>query len=182
MKGIIIYKVKYGATKQYAEWLGTALGLRVIPANGISGPVLREYDYLLLGTSVYIGRLQVKKWLAKNVPFLAGRKVFFFQVAGTPPEVKEKRQLYNDDGVPKELAGNFEYYFLPGRLIMENLSWKDRWMLKMGAWLTKDPVEKKTMMTNHDDVKKENLAEIIAGVNAFRQSLQEMARVDLQVL
>ena len=181
MKGIVIYKGKYGATKQYSEWLGTDLGLPVIPADGIRGPVLREYDYLLMGTSVYIGKLLIKKWLDRNISFLAGRKVFLFQVAGTPQGEKEKRQLYNDDGVPKELAGNFEYYFLPGRMIMENLSWKDRWMLKMGAWLTKDPVEKRNMMTNHDDVKKENLGEIIAGVKAFGQSLQERARVTLPV-
>ncbi|MGQ0739088.1 MAG: flavodoxin domain-containing protein [Bacteroidota bacterium] len=169
MKGAIVYRGKYGATKQYAEWLGAELNLPVIPAGEINGPALKEYDYLLLGTSVYIGKLQVKKWLKKNGSFLRGKKVFLFQVAGTPPEEKGKRLAYNNAAVLNEIAGNWEYFFLRGRMIMNKLSWKDRFMLKMGAMLTKDPKEKKTMLTDYDDVKKEELINILTDVKNYIQ-------------
>jgi hypothetical protein len=52
-------------------------------------------------------------------------------------------------------------------MIMRNLSRWDRFMLNMGAKLTKDPVEKKTMLTDFDHVKKENIFPIIEAVRTF---------------
>ena len=42
-------------------------------------------------------------------------------------------------------------------------------MLKMGARLTKDPVEKKAMLTDFDHVKKENVFPIIEAVRTFTE-------------
>lgn len=167
MRGVIIYKGKYGATKQYAEWLGEELRLEVWSAEEITADSLNGYDYFLIGSSVYIGKLQVKKWLHKNLRYLSGKKIFFFQVAGTAPQDKEKRQAYNEACIPKEIMGNCGFYFLPGRTIISKLSWMDRFMVKMGARLIKDPEAKKTMLTDHDDVKKEWLSELIAAVKNY---------------
>jgi len=167
MNGVIIYKGRYGATQQYAEWLGAALKLEVWPADGINKDSLAGYDYFLIGSSVYIGKLEIKKWLAKNHSFLKAKKIFFFQVAGTPPEEKEKRQAYNESCIPKEITTHCEFYFLPGRMIMQKLSWKDRFMLKMGARLTKNQDDKKAMLTDYNDVTKEKLNELIEAVEKY---------------
>lgn len=167
MKGIIIYKGRYGATQQYAEWLGTALRMEVWPASKVNTDSLAGYDYFLIGSSVYIGKLEIKKWLKKNLPCFAGKKIFLFQVAGTPPGEKEKRQSYNEASIPKEITGNCDFYYLPGRMMMQKLSWKDRFMLKMGARLTRDPAEKKAMLTDYDGVARENLNGLIAAVEKY---------------
>ena len=169
MKGIVIYKGKYGATKQYAEWLADVLSLPVVVTDNINGNQLKEFDYLLLGSSVYIGKLQIQQWLKKNIPFINDKKVFFFQVASTPPEEKEKRQTYNQTSIPEELRNKFEFYFLPGRLIMKKLSWMDRFMLKMGARLTKDPKAKKAMLTDYDEVTKDKIFGLCAVVKKYLQ-------------
>lgn len=88
-------------------------------------------------------------------------------MAGTPPVEKEKRQSYNDASIPKEITGNCGFYYLPGRMIMQKLSWKDRFMLKMGARLTRDPAEKKAMLTDNNDVVRENLNGLIAAVEKY---------------
>lgn len=170
MKGIIIYKGKYGATQQYAAWLGVELNLEVASANEISRERLVQYDYLLIGTSVYIGKLQMQKWLRNNLPFIRGKKIFLLQVAGTPPAEKEKRQAYNLSGIPKELISQCEFYFLTGRMIRSKLSWIDKFMLKMGARLAKDPADRKNMLTDYDDVRKENLREITAAIRKFMEA------------
>ncbi len=167
MKTIIIYQGKYGATKQYALWLGHELSLPVRNAKSINGEQLRNYDTLLIGTSVYIGQLQVKKWFRKNLEFIRDKKIILFQVAGTPPEEKDKRQAYNISGVPGEIIGNCEFYFLPGRMIRKDLSWKDRFLLRMGSRLAKNETDRKTMLTDYDHVKKENLAGILAGIKDY---------------
>jgi len=167
MKGIVIYKGKYGATKQYAKSLGGELGLPVEDSKDIKEIELSYYNFLLIGTSVYIGKLQIQKWLKDNIAYLHGKKIFLFQVAATPPEEKEKRQAYNRASIPEEILKNCEFYFLPGRMIMQKLSWKDRFMLKMGARLTKDPKAKKGMLTDFDEVTKDKIFGICAAVKKY---------------
>jgi menaquinone-dependent protoporphyrinogen IX oxidase len=167
MKGLVIYKGKYGATKQYAMWIGQELQLPVASADRFHIDELPKYDYFILGSSVYIGKLEIKDWLKKNFNVLQNKKIFFFQVAGSPVEQIEKRQSYNKASLPPSILKKAQFYYLPGRMIMRNLSGWDRFMLKMGAKLTKDPVEKKAMLTDFDHVKKEKVIPIMEGVRTF---------------
>jgi menaquinone-dependent protoporphyrinogen IX oxidase len=183
MKGIIIYKGKYGATEQYAKWLAEELGQAAISSDYISGINLKQFDFIVIGSSVYIGKLSIKKWLEANLPYLVNKPLYLFQVAGSPVDQKEKRMEYNRSSVPPPLINRCEYFYLPGRLSIENLSWKDRFMLKMGARLAKKPADKKAMLTNYDLVKKNNLKELI---NVIRQKHLNISKkqiaVDLDIL
>lgn len=42
MNAIIIYKGKYGATRQYAEWIGAALKISFVSADDYNGEILRN--------------------------------------------------------------------------------------------------------------------------------------------
>ena len=167
MKGLVIYKGKYGATKQYAMWIGQDLQLPVASADRFPVDELPKYDYLILGSSVYIGQLEIRNWLKKNVNILQNKKIFFFQVAASPVEQIEKRESYNKASLIPTLVNKNLIYYLPGRMIMRNLSAWDRFMLKMGARLTKDPIEKKKMLTDFNDVKKENVTPLVKSVRNF---------------
>ena len=172
MKGLVIYKGKYGATKQYAMWIGQELRLPVASADRFPKDELPNYDYFILGSSVYIGKLEIKDWLKKNFYVLQNKKIFFFQVAASPVEQIEKRQSYNKASLPPSILKNIEFYYLPGRMIMRNLSVWDRFMLKMGAKLVKDPMEKKAMLTDFDHVKKEKVIPIMEGVRTFLEMFE----------
>src|SRR5690349_1298422 len=133
MNGLIIYKGKYGATGQYARWIAEETNLEHLPSSAMNGTRLDDYDFYIFGSSVYIGQIQLKKWLKKNLQYIRGKKIFFFQVAGTPPGEIETRQSYNKNSIPEELMANCEFYYFPGKMRMKDLSWADRFMLKMGA-------------------------------------------------
>ena len=167
MKGIIIYKGKYGATKQYAQWLGEELNLPVVTTGELKTEDLLPYDFIIIGSSVYIGKLQISQWLNNNPDSIRRKKIFFFQVAGTPPDEKEKLNVYFRSGVPEEIREQCEVYYYPGKMIFNELSWKDRFMLKMGARLTKDPAAKKTMLTDYNNVRKENINSLVDAVKKF---------------
>ena len=167
MKGLVIYKGKYGATKQYAMWIGQQLQLSVASADRFPLDELPKYDYFILGSSVYIGQLEIKNWLKKNFKILQNKKIFLFQVAASPAEQLEKRESYNKASLPEDILKKIQFYYLPGRMIMRNLSAWDRLMLKMGARLTKDPVEKKKMLTDFNEVKKENIDPLVKAVRNF---------------
>ncbi len=167
MKGLVIYKGKYGATKQYAMWIGQELQLSVASADRFPLDELSKYDYFILGSSVYIGQLEIKNWLKKNFKILQNKKIFLFQVAASPTNQLEKRESYNKASLSADILRKIQFYYLPGRMIMRNLSAWDRFMLKMGARLTKDPVEKKKMLTDFNDVKKENIDLVVKAVQHF---------------
>ena len=167
MKGVIIYKGRYGATEQYARWASEELSLPFVSCDEAEEKKVREADFVIIGSSVYIGKLQASKWLNKNKDGLMNKKIFFYLVAGTPPDQKEKLDGYIKAGVPTEMRVQSEIFYLPGRLRIAGLSWKDRFMLKMGARLTKDPTEKRSMLTDYDHVQKEKLQPLLDRIRKY---------------
>jgi menaquinone-dependent protoporphyrinogen IX oxidase len=167
MKGIIVYKGKYGATKTYAQWLGQALETPVAEADEVGENDLTETDFIVIGTSVYIGKLQISNWLHLNLATLKHKKIFFYLVAATPPEQREKLETYIRLGVPESMRNQCDFYFYPGKMIFNHLSWKDRLLLKIGARLTNDPEAKKGMLTDFDQVKKENITGLVNAIKAM---------------
>ena len=71
MKGLVIYKGKYGATKQYAMWIGQELQLPVASSDRFPIDELPKYDYFILGSSVYIGQLEIKELVEKKFQLIA---------------------------------------------------------------------------------------------------------------
>ncbi len=63
MKGLVIYSSKYGSTQQYADYISLALSIPIENAGNIHASGLASYDYLVIGSPVYIGKLLIKKWL-----------------------------------------------------------------------------------------------------------------------
>jgi menaquinone-dependent protoporphyrinogen IX oxidase len=167
MEGIIIYKGKYGATMQYAEWLAAALQLPFAVADDIGKAQLANYDFLVLGSSVYVGKMLIKDWIRQNLTALQGKKIFLFIVSGTPASKKEKLGSYVQDSVPAEIMNSCETYFLPGRLITKTLSLLDRLMLKIGSWLAKGEEAKKEIKMEYNEVKKENIKELVNDITKF---------------
>lgn len=172
MKAVVIYKGKYGATRQYAQWVGGELNLPVFTTSEVQKKDVINVDVVIIGTSVYIGKLQVTKWLKQNLATLANKRIFLFLVAGTLPDETQKLDAYIRAGVPEEIRKQCDIFYLPGRLIIKKLSWPDHFMLKMGAKLAKDPNERKRMLTDYDLVKKEKITPLLQSVKQLDTALQ----------
>lgn len=163
MKGIIIYKGKYGATLQYADWLADALALPVFPAGDESLSAFALADYVIMGSSIYIGKLQLREWILNNQALLLDKRLFFFLVSGTPVNERAKLEQFIERNIPTLIRQRCFFYFLPGRLIFKNLSWTDRLLLRIGAWLAKKKGETITT-ADYDDVRKEHLQNLLGKV------------------
>ena len=173
MKALIIYQSKYGATAQYAEWLSEALALPVQIADKSGSYTIGDAEYLLIGTSVYVGKLLLKKWLHENQYILKNKTLFMFIVSGGSANDKKQQQAIISANIPGLLINQCKIFFLPGRLIKKNLSWPDRFMLKMGAMLEKDPVKKSAMQKDIDAVSKIHLTEIVEAVKLYASTQHE---------
>jgi len=170
MKGIIIYKGKYGATQQYAAWLGKELQLPAITAEEVNSTEWSVYDFVILAGSVYMGKWLLSYWLKEKQRILKNKKLFLFIVCATPSSQKEKQESLIKANVPDNLPNRPEIFFLPGRLVINKLSWKDKLILKMGARLEKDPAKRAAMRQDVDGVSKEML---VAGINSIRRFIRE---------
>jgi len=164
MKGLIIYKGVYGATKQYAQWIADETNLPEMPSYECSREDIVNSDFLIIGSSVYMGRLSIKEWLKVNFDILSGKKIVLFVVCGTPAQEREKLESHIESSVPGKLREQCAIYFLPGRLNYKKLSWSDKFMLRIGAIFTGNAKEKNKMINGYDLVKKENLNQLIKGV------------------
>lgn len=167
MKGIIIYKGKYGATRQYAAWLGNALEVPVVPAGAETTAQLADADFVVLGSSIYIGKLQLKKWLRENQDFLSTRKVYLFVVTGTPLEEKEKLMVYIKTNVPEDIRKKCKYFFFPGKLEFDKLSWGDKLLLRVGAWLSKGS-KNEIPLVDYNRVDRQHIESLVKAVNYLK--------------
>ncbi len=160
MKGIIVYKGKYGATLQYAIWLGAELNLQILKTDYADAQKIAAADYVIIGTSVYIGKLQAASWLKRNEEILKNKKLVFFVVAGTPPDETAKLNAYFTQGVPEALRRNVTCHFLPGSLQFSCLSLMDKILLRMGARLAAMRGEK-IDQRDYNGVSKEKLIPVL---------------------
>jgi menaquinone-dependent protoporphyrinogen IX oxidase len=167
MKGLIIYKGKYGATRQYAVWLGNTLELPVVPAGAETAAQLSEADFVILGTSIYIGKLQLKKWIGENQAALSAKKIYLFLVTGTPLDEKEKLMGYIKNNVPEELRKRCKYFFFPGKLEFDKLSWSDKLLLKIGAWLSKG-TKNEIPLADYNRVDHQYIDSLVQSVNYMK--------------
>ena len=177
MKGIIIYKGKYGATDQYAHLLGSALQIPVIASDSVRVKDVEKYDYVIIGSSVYIGKLLIRDWLKKNMATILSKKIFIFTVSGTPPGNTQKLETIARENIPEEIRNRCQVYFLHGRMIKKNLSRFDRFLLKTGAMFARDPSEKKGMLEDFDDVKIEHLGALTKAVNEYEKQDQDRSQI-----
>jgi menaquinone-dependent protoporphyrinogen IX oxidase len=165
MKGVIVYKGKYGATAQYANWLGNTLQIPVYESDDLSSIKLTGFDYVIAGTSVYIGKMLLAKWINSNGNILSHKKLFMFVVCGTPSAEVTKLNGMLEQNITPEVLKTMKVFFLRGRLIKSKLSLLDRLALYLGASLQKNKKERERMLIDYDDVRQENMNEML---NAIR--------------
>ncbi len=168
MDGIVIYKGKYGATRQYADSLGSALHLPVVMAEDVQGNDLKKFDFLILGSSVYIGKLLIRDWMKENITAIQSKKIFIFIVCGTSPDNKQKLEPISRENIPEEIRNRSEVFFLHGRMNKKKLSLLDKILLKMGSMFAKDPADKENMLKDFDAVRTENLFPLINAVSVYK--------------
>lgn len=171
MKGAVICKSRYGATRQYAEWLGGRLDLPVFDADE-DALRLKDYDYLIIGSSVYVGKMLIRKWLVSHKDELAVKKLFLFVVCATPDTERVKQQKTVTDNIPAGIVNDRHIFFLPGRLIVRRLSRRDRLILWLGSRLEKDPQKKAAMRHDMDGMQLQRLDPLIYAARSINDRSQ----------
>lgn len=171
MDGIIVYKGRYGATQQYARWLSELSGIHNVIAEKVTDDELEQNNLVVLGSSVYVGKLMLAGWIRRNIKLLVRKKIILFIVCGTTANETEATEEIIRNNVPLEIKHMCEIFFLPGRVIHKNLSLKHRILFKVAGIFEKNPIKRRAFTEDWDKVQKENLNPITVAIKRVSQKM-----------
>lgn len=157
--GAILFMGKFGATRQYAEWIAEATKLPLFDLDK-EQPDLSKYDFYILGSSIYIGRLYLRDWLKEHWEIVMKKQALLFSVSGSPaghPDLEEALKV----SLTPEMRKKLDYVPLRGRLILQELPWYLRLMLKFASRLQKEEEAAHRMRYGFDYVERRNIEPIL---------------------
>ena len=129
MKGIIVYKSKYGSTRKYAEWIAEETGYDCVECGKLKIEAIKEYDTLIFGGGLYASGIAGLSFLKKNIAALRGKKVIAFCCGASPYDEKYFNEM-KDYNMKDELA-KIPLFYCRGACRMEGMSFKDKTLCKM---------------------------------------------------
>lgn len=139
MKGIIIYKSKYGATKKYAGWLSEATGYDAVSVKEIDVKTLGQYDVIIMGGGVYASGIACMGFLKKVYSHIKDKKIIVYTCGASPYDERFFGQL-----VARNMTGELNgipVFYCRGGFDFKNMTFGDRTLCKMlrKALSKKDP-------------------------------------------
>jgi flavodoxin len=89
MRAVILYKSKYGTTKQYAEWIANALNADLFDIKDISINKINDYDFAVLGGGMYAGTVLGANLISK----IKCRQIVLFTVGLADPTTTDLQSI-----------------------------------------------------------------------------------------
>ena len=131
MNAIVIYKSKYGSTKQYAEWIADRLCCEVKDAKSVKIGDLEEYDIIVYGGGLYAEVINGVSLITKNIDKLANKKIAVFSTGITPLDCRDYYdKLVIKKNFTKDMLENIKVFNFLGKMILKELSLPHRTAIK----------------------------------------------------
>lgn len=131
MKTIVIYKSKYGSTRQYARWIADEIGCEAVDAKEIKADKLSEYDNIIYGGGLYAEVIAGVTLITKNLDKLKDKKIAVFSTGITPLNYREYYdKLVIEKNFKPEMLKYIKVYNFLGKMILDELSLPHKTALK----------------------------------------------------
>ena len=88
---LILFRSKYGASRQYAQWLHEQIPSELAEQSSIKPQNLKAYSQIVLFGGIYAGSIAGVTFLIKHRELLAGKTLAVFAVGGSPAKEAEQR-------------------------------------------------------------------------------------------
>ena len=140
---IVIYKSKYGATKQYASWLSEELHCQMISADEIKGKELENYSTIVFGGGIHAGGITGLSLIKKNYKRIQDKNIIIFAVGINTEEEKNMEDLreINFNGKIKDLP----CYLIKGAYDPRKVKGFDNFLMKqVRKMIMKKPIVQRT--------------------------------------
>ena len=122
----VIYKSKYGTTKQYAEWIAEALNAELLEASAVKPARLSAFDVVVYGGGLYAGGVDGVKLVTNN----PCKQLVVFTVGLADPLTTDYTEIINKN-FTKELLSKTKVFHLRGGIDYKKLNLIHKGMIGM---------------------------------------------------
>ncbi len=130
MKTLIIYKSKYGSTEQYAKWLHEDIeDSEIVNIKDAKGINLDNFENIIIGSLIYIGKIQAIKFLIENWDILKRKNTYIFTVGMAPNDSIDSTLIY--ETIPEYIREKVKYLKIRGIINKSKLNFIDKLILRM---------------------------------------------------
>ena len=126
LKIAVIYKSKYGSTKQYAEWIAGELKAALFEAASIKPSQLLDFDVVIYGGGLYASGINGVKLVTKN----PCKSLVVFTVGAADPKTTDYSGIL-DKNFTQELLSKIKVFHLHGGIDYPRLSLIHKAMMAM---------------------------------------------------
>lgn len=131
MSIIVVYKSKYGSTKQYAQWIAEKLGCEAVDSKNVKIDELLNFDSIIYGGGLYAEVIAGVTLITKNIDKLRDKKIAVFTTGLTPIDCREYYdKMVIEKNFKNGLPDNVKVFNYLGKMITEELSFAHRAAIK----------------------------------------------------
>ena len=147
MNVAVIYRSKYGTTKQYAQWIAEALEAKLFESRMIKANQLNDFDMVIYGGGLYAGGISGINLVTQN----PCKKLVIFTVGLATPENTDYSEIL-EKNLPSEMRQHIKVFHFQGGIDYKKLGIVHKSMMAMMMVMTKKAVAKKeaAAITNDD--------------------------------
>lgn len=130
---LVLYRSRYGATRQYAQWIAKLLGAELCDQKKARPEDLQGYDIIIYGGGLYAGGVSGLGALMKHYSKIRDKKLVIFTVGIADPQ-SEANVAHIREGLSTQLpaqAQHIRIFHFRGGLDYGKLSLAHRAMMGM---------------------------------------------------
>lgn len=117
----VIFKTKYGHTKQYAEWISEELSCDLYEGSKITTEKMLEYDTIVYGGGLYASGILGVDLITKNYSKLKEKNIIVFTVGLADPEIKSQFEPIIKKNFTEEMQSKIKVFHLRGGINYKEL-------------------------------------------------------------
>lgn len=141
----IVYRSKYGTTRQYAQWLAAELRCVAFDRRKIRAEDLEDFETIVYGGALYAGGVTGVKFLRKNIETLGTKNLVVFTCGlADPSDEKNMRNIRNRliKTLTDEVVEHIKIFHVRGAINYKKLRLHHKFMMAMmqRSIAKKDPV------------------------------------------
>jgi len=138
MKTLILYATKHETTADIAKRIAAQIDGAVIhDLKQTPVPSMSDYDCIIIGSSVYIGKIrkEAKAFLSQNADMFREKMLGIF-LCGLTEDEKNQKVMF-ETNIPRDILKMAEATaFVGGIFEPEKFTRMERWLIKVGAGRT----------------------------------------------
>jgi flavodoxin len=143
----VIFKTKYGHTKQYAEWISEELKCDLFEQSEISAEKMLGYDTTIYGGGLYASGILGIELITKNFSSIKGKNIVVFTVGLADPDIKSQFEPIINKNFTDEMQKKINIFHLRGGINYKELGIVHKAMM---AALKSSVKNKKGELTDED--------------------------------